>query len=229
MKRCTKCNNYFDISLFCKDKTKPDGLHPWCKKCRISSTTGWQKANKDKVNINAKNWRSENRNVVRERARILYRNNAEKNRKRSSDYKKKNPEKIKDYKKSYYLVPENRKRELEREKEWRKRTGKSREYDLRRRSRKASLPNTLTKEEWNQILFDFKGSCAYCRKDGKMVVEHLIPLSRNDIVNNPGTVKENIVPSCRSCNSSKHNKTHYEWCNENQLRYIQEIKRGVLS
>lgn len=68
----------------------------------------------------------------------------------------------------------------------------------RHRARKVGLPHTLTKEEWRSIKEAYKGRCAYCGKRGKLTQDHVIPLSKGG-----GTVRDNIVPACRSCNSSK--------------------------
>lgn len=80
---------------------------------------------------------------------------------------------------------------------------------------KGSLPNTLTNEEWNKIMQDFNNSCAYCGMSEEdhlkkweeiLHQEHFIPLS-----NGGGYEVGNIIPSCRSCNSSKKSQDFFEW------------------
>jgi 5-methylcytosine-specific restriction endonuclease McrA len=65
--------------------------------------------------------------------------------------------------------------------------------------------NTLTNEEWLNILKEFKYKCAYCgiEFDENILPEkdHIIPRSKGGY-----NIKENIIPSCRYCNSKKHNK-----------------------
>ena len=60
-----------------------------------------------------------------------------------------------------------------------------------------------------QARFDYHGNrCYYCGCDGKMQIEHRIPLSRG------GThYPANIVPACEHCNKSKGAKTEKEFLN----------------
>jgi 5-methylcytosine-specific restriction endonuclease McrA len=67
---------------------------------------------------------------------------------------------------------------------------------------------TFTNEEWNDRLLEYNHCCAYCYKSfplDELTVEHMIPLSRGGT----NTI-DNIVPSCRSCNSRKWTKTPLE-------------------
>lgn len=49
MKICTKCKIEQPKTDFVKDKTSPDGLTCWCKKCRNSHNATWRLNNKDKM------------------------------------------------------------------------------------------------------------------------------------------------------------------------------------
>jgi len=77
-----------------------------------------------------------------------------------------------------------------------KRTEKRRRYNL------ASTENTLTLSEWDAIKLQYEYRCAYCQKRPKRLeMDHIVPLSKG------GThTKDNIVPSCRTCNAKKGNK-----------------------
>lgn len=81
----------------------------------------------------------------------------------------------------------------------------------KRRSFKNNLPYNLTEEEWENTLKYFNNSCAYCGMSNddclkifnrNLEQDHVIPLSHGG-----GFTKFNIIPSCRSCNSSKYNKS----------------------
>ena len=64
----------------------------------------------------------------------------------------------------------------------------------------------LTQQEWemSQAYFDYK--CCYCGGSGELTKDHLQPLSKG------GEMKLiNIVPACRSCNSSKKDQQWQEW------------------
>lgn len=77
----------------------------------------------------------------------------------------------------------------------------------RRDALQAGLPCTLTEEEWQVVLEHFGGCCAYCGVlDGSLQQDHVIPLTLGG-----GYVATNIVPACKSCNSSKNNMPVDEW------------------
>lgn len=85
----------------------------------------------------------------------------------------------------------------------------SRLKDAKRRSLKCAntpIDEMLTSTEWLAILAEANGHCAYCGKESKLTLDHIIPLSKG------GThSKNNVVPACYHCNSSKGNKTLEEW------------------
>jgi len=72
----------------------------------------------------------------------------------------------------------------------------------RRKARMKALPATLTTEQWKAILAAYKHRCAYCgkkeRKRHSLTQDHVVPVKKGG-----GTTANNIVPSCRSCNSKK--------------------------
>mgnify|MGYP001565121146 CR=1 FL=1 len=75
---------------------------------------------------------------------------------------------------------------------------KSKYYQQAHKSRKSSVPSTLTVEEWDEILSVFGYRCAYCDTKAKFEQDHFVPLSSGG-----GYTKENIVPACRTCNRRK--------------------------
>lgn len=72
----------------------------------------------------------------------------------------------------------------------------------RRRDRIRGLPNTLTVHQWLAIQAAYKFRCAYCGRKKKLTMDHVTPSSKNG-----GTVCDNIVPACLSCNSAKGSRT----------------------
>lgn len=78
--------------------------------------------------------------------------------------------------------------------------------DQRRRSRKKQLPATLTIEQWQLIKNHFNNRCVYCGKELPLEQEHFIPLSKGGEY-----TLNNIIPSCKSCNASKHDANFFEW------------------
>lgn len=80
-------------------------------------------------------------------------------------------------------------------------------YKRRSRSRRQSLPDTLTVEQWHKILDDYNHACAYCGKKGiKLEREHKIPA-----IAGGGYTAENIVPACGQCNRRKRTMTEKEF------------------
>jgi 5-methylcytosine-specific restriction endonuclease McrA len=74
-----------------------------------------------------------------------------------------------------------------------------------RRARQKGADGVHTAAEWRDKLAAFNGRCAYCGGAGD-TKDHVVPLTRG------GTnYIDNIVPACRSCNSSKGRKTLEEW------------------
>ena len=82
---------------------------------------------------------------------------------------------------------------------------KNQKSNSMRRTRERKIINTLTAQEWIDILKKYKFRCAYCGKEftlfDRETRDHVIPISKGG-----DNVKENIVPACQSCNSKKHNK-----------------------
>ncbi len=77
----------------------------------------------------------------------------------------------------------------------------------KRMARLKNLPNTLTEEEWQEILKQYHHACAYCGdKKSKLQREHNIPAVRGG-----GYTKENIVPACATCNYQKGTMTGDEF------------------
>ena len=74
------------------------------------------------------------------------------------------------------------------------------------RAYKDKLQGDLTGKDWIDILSVFNNSCAYCGAKVSLTRDHVIPVSKGGI-----NTKHNIVPACKSCNSSKHNNDVVEW------------------
>lgn len=80
--------------------------------------------------------------------------------------------------------------------------------EKRRAQKYANTPisEMLTSTEWLAILALADGHCAYCDKEAKLTLDHVVPLSKGG-KHSAG----NVVPACKHCNSSKGNTTLEEW------------------
>ena len=76
----------------------------------------------------------------------------------------------------------------------------------RRRSAKMMVENNFTLEMWKQTLEEYNYLCAYCGSKENIQQEHIVPISKGG-----NHIKDNIVPACYSCNSSKRDKTLLVW------------------
>lgn len=66
-----------------------------------------------------------------------------------------------------------------------------------------SSDSMLTWAEWQDILAEFNGACAYClRTDRPLTVDHMDPLSKGG-----AHMRENAIPACKPCNSKKHDRS----------------------
>jgi 5-methylcytosine-specific restriction endonuclease McrA len=76
-----------------------------------------------------------------------------------------------------------------------KRTGEVKTYDL---------------HDWKDAMLHFKGCCAYCgvkqTRKIKLTRDHVVPVTQLG-----PTTRENIVPACAKCNSSKSNLNLVDW------------------
>jgi 5-methylcytosine-specific restriction endonuclease McrA len=74
------------------------------------------------------------------------------------------------------------------------------------RSKRANLLTTLTREEWRLCKEYFYNECAYCGKKERLSKDHLVPLKKGGALS-----KDNILPTCRSCNVSKSTWDFLDW------------------
>lgn len=64
----------------------------------------------------------------------------------------------------------------------------------------------LTETQWKTLLAKYNGHCAYCDKEAKLTLDHVIPLSKGGKHS-----IDNVVPACLHCNSSKGARTPEQW------------------
>jgi len=72
---------------------------------------------------------------------------------------------------------------------------------------RARRQGNLTKSDWQDLLSEFDGRCAYCNvKSDSLQIEHMLPISRGGTHN-----KANVVPACGTCNRRKGALTPLEY------------------
>lgn len=182
-KICSKCKKEKELSSknFARRKSSKDGFDSQCKECKKQSDA------------------------------VRYQKNREKFLESKKDYYKNNREKIIDRQRKYYR--KNREKCAEATKTWaQNNTLQKRIINGRYR---CGGNGQLTASEWKTCKKYFNDSCAYCGISEKEHIEllgerlhqeHIIPIRLG------GTYSvDNIVPSCRSCNSKKRNRCFETW------------------
>lgn len=235
-KICKGCFEELPFTSFYKKKDGKFGLHSKCKACvkkyeienkeRIDAyQRKYRKQHKEETKEYNKRYQEEHKKEIALQKHEYYTKNKEHFRKTNKKYFELNKQKINKVKRQYYL--KNRdiflKRSKENGKAWRiKNREKANSLTNKRRALKKQLPSTLTTKQWNDIKKHFDYCCAYCGRKEKLEQEHFIPISKGgEFTHN------NIIPACRSCNSSKQNKDFFEWYSEHEWYSIQR-KQNIL-
>ena len=193
VKLCRKCGRTLPISEFYWDKIN-NCFQYQCKDCKKKYAAEYQKSPRGH-DVHLRATRKYHQTVDNEARREFY---------KTADGKA-------------YLRERNKAESfLESCKKYRQsEKGKTRKAlnERKRRARFQEVLCTLTLEEWQEILQSYQFSCYYCgRDDVKMTIEHVIPISRGG-----NHTKENVVPACGSCNSSKRERLIDEWQQYNQI------------
>lgn len=206
MKICSKCKKLKDESEFHKHSRNKDGLRNVCKECRKIETKEYRAKNREEILKKKKEWYNDTKKRKEERN-----NNAPKRKICSECGKEKD---ISEFRKrangGYY--GKCRKCENEKNRQYAKNNPDIIRQnkvitEQRRRIQAKEVKSDFTRKEWKACKEYFNNSCAYCgKKLSSLTQDHFIPLSKGGAY-----TKENILPVCRTCNSSKHNTDFYEW------------------
>ena len=189
-KTCKKCGQELDINCFYKASSTKDGFNMCCKDC---------------IKLNSKTYYQENREKIDKRKALHREGNKEIYINYSRQFYIKNKINITICKKKYYV--DNKKEIDKRQKHYAKNhLEELRIYNQKRKASIKNLPHTLTKEQWLNIKLVFNNNCCYCGKRVPLEQDHFFPLSKNGEY-----TLNNIIPSCKSCNCSKHDSEFINW------------------
>lgn len=240
VQRCLRCQvrNPATHLFFPKDSRQSKGVRSVCKKC-THARTRWLHHNNPKRKEYKRQYRKKKAKEIAEYQKKYYQENKERldewkrtyyqeNKKtiaaKSKAHRLANAEKISAQRKQFYI--ENRERilderkqyyeeNIEKIKQYKKqysKEGRARATDQRKRTKRIemfnSLPADFTIEEWGEALEFFDYLCCYCglESDRTLEQDHFVPLSKMGAY-----TKDNIVPACKSCNSSKHTEDFQSW------------------
>lgn len=214
MKKCNTCNES-NPKLFWKNKTAPDGLSYYCKKCSRERVRKWYEKNRERANKQSQFWRKNNPDKARIIAAKSHKKHREERIERASKYRRANRELIKEQ--QYRYVMNNKEKVMESKRKWalahpdKVRAFRLANEQLRRaRQKRATIGNVAEIKKF-YIYVHTCGiiNCTYCGNlvpKGKRHVDHRIPLSRGGEHS-----LTNLVPSCSSCNLKKFNQTAEEF------------------
>lgn len=188
MKQCSKCGQAQPLENFYFRKSSKDGYHQQCKKCLLKQVSNNYFANSELAKNRSKKWRKDNSE---------HKKNVDKNwREKNKDYVLlKNAEWRKDNKEQHRQNAIN----------WSKNNpDKCKESNAKRRQNKTTNGTyAISVKELKKL---YSSPCIYCQSTKQISLDHVVPVSRGG---SHGI--GNIVPACKSCNSSKGSKTITEW------------------
>src|SRR5262245_1560599 len=188
-KQCSRCKQVFPatIEYFLGRKERKSGIRSECKLCTKAISAIRCQRDKLKIKQSAK------------KSREKY---PEKIKQRMQKWRQANRIHVKTYKNAYRTqYPQQHREEVRR---WKIRNpDKVREQNLRRQSQKKQVAiHDFTVAQWQIVKATYNPRCVYCgKKPKRLTMDHIIPLSKGG-----QHTLNNIVPACRSCNSTKHTK-----------------------
>ena len=215
-KKCSKCKREFPATTeyFCRSKTSKSG---WGSQCKLCKREHYLK----------------NRETILEKQKKYMLDNKEKKAEYYKEYRKRNKEKLKEYHKEYWKENSEKfkqKKKLNKEHirevqraYFRKNPEIKRMSEHKRRALKNNLPKDLSIEQWEEVKAYFENKCAYCGEEKELTQDHFIPVSKNG-----GYTASNILPACKSCNSSKRDKEFIIWY-RNQSFYNKLNEEKILN
>jgi len=151
----------------------------------------------------------EQRKKYNERYKQYYEEHKNDISRKNKEYRQSHIEEIKEREKIQRQIPENKEKIKERKKAYREtdsyKIEKSR-YRHKRRARINGLETSLTAKQWEECKSFFNGCCAYCGKETDITMDHFVP-----VVNGGELSRDNILPACPDCNSSKRELDFFIW------------------
>lgn len=209
MKECFRCKQSKPLSDFNKRTSAKDGLASWCRQCQHSYHKGWKKANPQKVQENGHRYYVAHTATINAYGAKWRSENKERHREMIARWEAEHPDRVAAKYKRYI---ENHRDKVKQWQDERRDSGRRRISNMVRRAleAKATIPGSELTPALLWGRFSLHGwRCYYCGKEltpRTVEADHRIPLSRGGL--NCGA---NIVPSCRTCNTQKSDKTEREY------------------
>lgn len=228
VKRCCTCKQDKSLSAFGPYRRSNDGLKHRCRECCHAEQREYRERNKEACAMRIKSWTERNQ----ERCKVLKHDNharrqleapyREQRRTKSCLYRLKNPgagrekrrawqkahpEKVASYRARCYRRNKDKRREYVR-----RNIEKYRAWWAHKRAKRRGLPMDWGRRDMASALRYFRHCCPVCRTaftvGSPVQWDHWVPVASD---NCPGTIPQNMVPLCGTCNRSKRNHEAAKW------------------
>jgi 5-methylcytosine-specific restriction endonuclease McrA len=198
MKYCRYCGTDLPRECFDLRRASKDGLSYKCKQCSRQYNKDRYAEIADRFKARAKQWANAN---PERRLEI----------RRASDDRRAH---VKNFKNREYA------RRMRQEDPERMRLAGRLRAKLRK-ERLLKIEGSASLEELANLLDRAGGFCVYCGRKSRLTIDHFDPVS----LGGAGSI-ENLIPCCKSCNSSKHAKDPVEWLHSR--RGVVGLARAVM-
>ena len=211
-KKCSKCGEVKGVEQYNKNGKRKDGRQVYRTMCKNCSKGYYQSNTARRIDY-GRAYYQKNKEHVKEYNKEQYQKNKERVKEHNKEHYQMNKEHIKETSKAHYQKNKEHKKEYDK-KYRRTPAGKSVEKagNSKRRALETGAPySTSIYKQYLLTKSLLNSKCAYCgaRLCGNDNLEHVVPLHTG------GThTPDNIVCSCKSCNSSKHTKPMEQWYRE---------------
>lgn len=209
MKQCTKCKENKELTNFTKQKSRKDGLNPWCKLCCKKDNASYRDKNKESVDLYNATYRSEHKEEAANYQTTYRTKNKEQKAIKDAEYYQKNKEKTSKRRAIYHIsYYETHKEELSvKGVEYRKANpGKINALTAKRHVAKLQrTPKWINKEQLLEIQAIYIEAARLTKETGiPHEVDHTIPLQGKNI--SGLHILDNLQVLPKSLNNSKNNK-----------------------
>lgn len=215
LKRCTRCGEEKERSAFSKDRSRKDGLQPYCKACNKAyhdAHVDTIKARKkqyyqqrsDVIKVKVREYTSENRERINAIRRLRHKERAKEKNAISRARYAQNPNVVLDRNRQIRTARIEQYRATERARYYRN-MERYKVQSRNRKARKKAAEGSFTAAEWLDLKARCNYTCLRCGKlepDIKLTPDHVVPL-----VHGGANTITNIQPLCLTCNLQKSTKT----------------------
>lgn len=202
---------HLPLDQFYRSEKGKAGRRPRCKACEAADHQAYAKAHPEKLQALSRKW---------------YATHAKQQRERKREYFAANADKVRAGNRRWYAAHRQQRSDYNRQ--WKQANrDKARAIEHRREARKRALAAQLTPAQWLWLLEQSGYRCVYCGQHeaecGTLQQDHVVPIKQGG-----AWTVTNIVPACRSCNSSKKGRTPQQVgmvmvIEINPLKYMEQL------